>query len=83
MNIDIKVLDARMADALPAYATAGSAGLDLRACLDTALTLAPGACEMVGTGFAIHLADAGYAALILPARDWVTGMASCWAIWWV
>ena len=66
MNIDIKVLDARMADALPAYATAGSAGLDLRACLDTALTLAPGACEMVGTGFAIHLADAGYAALILP-----------------
>ncbi|MCB1977836.1 MAG: dUTP diphosphatase [Burkholderiaceae bacterium] len=66
MNIDIKVLDERMAAALPTYATPGSAGLDLRACLVDALTLAPGACEMVGTGLAIHLADAGYAALILP-----------------
>ncbi len=66
MNINIKVLDARMADFLPAYATAGSAGLDLRACLVDPLTLAPGACELIGTGLAIHLADAGYAALILP-----------------
>ena len=66
MNIDIKVLDARMAGCLPAYATPGSAGLDLRACLDVPLTLAPGACELVRTGLAIHLADAGFAALILP-----------------
>ena len=66
MNIDIKVLDARMAGCLPAYATPGSAGLDLRACLDAPLTLAPGACELVRTGLAIHLADAGFAALILP-----------------
>jgi len=66
MKIDIKVLDARMAGCLPAYATPGSAGLDLRACLDAPLTLAPGACELVRTGLAIHLADAGFAALILP-----------------
>lgn len=66
MNVDIKILDSRMADCLPAYATPGSAGLDLRACLDAPLTLAPGACELVRTGLAIHLEDAGYAALILP-----------------
>lgn len=66
MNIDVRVLDARMKDQLPHYATPGSAGLDLRACLDAPLTLAPGACELVGTGIAIHLADPGYAALILP-----------------
>ena len=66
MNIDIQVLDARMAASLPAYATSGSAGLDLRACLAQPLTLAPGACELVGTGLAIHIADPGFAALILP-----------------
>lgn len=66
MNIDVKVLDARMAGSLPAYATGGSAGLDLRACLAEPLTLAPGACELVGTGLAIHIADPGFAALILP-----------------
>ncbi len=66
MKIDVRVLDARMAGQLPAYATPGSAGLDLRACLDEPLTLAPGACELIGTGLAIHLADPGYAALILP-----------------
>ncbi|WP_225784914.1 dUTP diphosphatase [Xenophilus sp. Marseille-Q4582] len=66
MMIDVRVLDARMKDELPRYATPGSAGLDLRACLDAPLTLAPGACELVGTGLAIHLADPGYAALILP-----------------
>ncbi|WP_295538118.1 dUTP diphosphatase [uncultured Pseudacidovorax sp.] len=66
MKIDVRVLDARMAGQLPAYATPGSAGLDLRACLDAPLTLAPGACELIGTGLAIHLADPGYAALILP-----------------
>lgn len=55
-----------MADSLPTYATPGSAGLDLRACLDAPVTLAPNAWELIGTGIAIHLADPGYAALILP-----------------
>ena len=66
MHIDVKVLDPRLADQLPAYATPGSAGLDLRACLDAPLTLEPNAWKLVPTGFAIHLADPGYAALILP-----------------
>ena len=64
--IDIRVLDARMADHLPAYATAGSAGLDLRACLDAPLPLAPGATALISTGLAIHIADPSLAALILP-----------------
>ncbi len=66
MNIDIKILDARLRDQLPAYATPGSAGLDLRACLDTPLTLAPNAWQLVSTGMAMYLKDPGYAALILP-----------------
>ncbi len=66
MNLDIKILDARMADQLPGYATPGSAGLDLRACLDEPLLLAPNAWQLVPTGLAIHLKDPGYAALILP-----------------
>ncbi len=66
MQIDVKVLDARLAGQLPAYATPGSAGLDLRACLDAPLLLAPNAWQLVPTGFAIHLADPNYAALILP-----------------
>ena len=66
MFIDVKVLDPRLADQLPAYATPGSAGLDLRACLDAPLLLAPNAWQLVPTGFAIHLADPNYAALILP-----------------
>jgi len=66
MQIDVKVLDPRMAGQLPAYATSGSAGLDLRACLDAPLTLAPNAWQLVPTGLAIHLADPGYAAMILP-----------------
>ena len=64
--IDLKVLDPRMADRLPAYATAGSAGLDLRACLDAPLVLAPGAAELLPTGIAIHISDPGHAAMILP-----------------
>lgn len=55
-----------MADQLPAYATPGSAGLDLRACLDAPVTLEPNGWQLIGTGLAIHLADPGYAALILP-----------------
>ncbi|MEZ5649653.1 MAG: dUTP diphosphatase [Burkholderiaceae bacterium] len=66
MNVDLKILDARVADALPAYATIGSAGLDLRACLDESVTVRAGAAVMIGTGLAIHVADPGYAALILP-----------------
>ena len=66
MKIDVKIIDARMADQLPAYATPGSAGLDLRACLSKPLTLQPNAWQLVPTGIAIYLADPGFAALILP-----------------
>lgn len=66
MNVDLKILDARLRDNMPAYATPGSAGLDLRACLDAPLTLAPGEWQLVPTGMAIHLEDPGYAAMILP-----------------
>ena len=65
-TIDLKVLDRRMAEHLPAYATTGSAGLDLRACLDAAVTLAPGQTTLIPTGLAIHIGDAGLAAMILP-----------------
>ncbi len=66
MIIDLKIIDPRMADQLPAYATPGSAGLDLRACLDAPLTLEANAWKLVPTGIAIHLADPGFAAMILP-----------------
>ena len=66
MKLDVKVLDPRIASQMPAYATPGSAGLDLRACLDAPLTLAPNAWQLVPTGMAIYLKDPGYAALILP-----------------
>ncbi len=66
MKIDVKIVDARMADQLPAYATPGSAGLDLRACLDAPVTLQPNAWQLIPTGIAIHLDDANFAALILP-----------------
>ena len=65
-NIDCKILDARMKDFLPAYATPGSAGLDLRACIDHPITIEAGATVLIPTGLAIHLADPGYAAMILP-----------------
>ncbi len=66
MNLDVKILDPRLADQLPTYATPGSAGLDLRACLSEPLTLQPNAWQLVPTGMAMHLKDPGYAALILP-----------------
>jgi dUTP pyrophosphatase len=66
MNIDVKIIDPRMADQLPAYATPGSAGLDLRACLDGPLTLLPNAWQLVPTGIAIFLKDPNFAAMILP-----------------
>ena len=65
-TIDIKVLDARMAPHLPHYATPGSAGLDLRACLDAALTLMPGQTHLIPTGLSIHIGDPGLAAMLLP-----------------
>ncbi|GMV54441.1 MAG: deoxyuridine 5'-triphosphate nucleotidohydrolase [Betaproteobacteria bacterium] len=66
MKIDVRILDPRLHQVLPAYATAGAAGLDLRACVDAPLELAAGDVQLVPTGLAIHLADPGYAALILP-----------------
>jgi dUTP pyrophosphatase len=66
MKMDVKILDARLRDALPAYATPGSAGLDLRACIDAPIQLQPGETRLIPTGLAIHLADPGFAALILP-----------------
>jgi dUTP pyrophosphatase len=65
-TIDIKVLDARMAEHLPSYATPGSAGLDLRACLERPLVLEPGQSALVPTGLAMHIGDPGLAAMILP-----------------
>ena len=66
MQIDLRILDKRAADALPARATPGSAGVDLRALLDQPLALSPGETVLVHTGLAIHIKDPGYAALILP-----------------
>ena len=66
MKMDVKILDARLRDALPAYATPGSAGLDLRACIDAPIQLQPGETRLIPTGLAIHLADPGFAAMILP-----------------
>ena len=66
MKIDVKIIDPRLQDNLPHYATAGSAGLDLRACLVESLKLAPNAWQLVPTGIAIYLHNPGYAALILP-----------------
>ena len=65
-TIDVKVLDPRMAEQLPAYATPGSAGLDLRACLDAPLLLEPGQTQLIPTGLSIHIGDPGLAAVILP-----------------
>src|SRR6266540_5269423 len=65
-NIDLKILDERIRPHLPAYATAGSAGMDLRACIDAPIALAPGETQLIPTGVAIHVSDPGLAALILP-----------------
>lgn len=66
MKMDVKILDARLREQLPHYATPGAAGLDLRACIDAPVALVPGETRLIPTGLAIHLADPGYAALILP-----------------
>ena len=65
-TLQIKILDPRMKDMLPAYATPGSAGLDLRACIDKAIVIEAGATVLIPTGLAIHVADPGYCAMILP-----------------
>lgn len=65
-KIDLMILDARIKDQLPAYATPGAAGLDLRACIDQPIELKPGQTELIPTGMAIHIADNAYAAVILP-----------------
>jgi dUTP pyrophosphatase len=65
-TIDVRVLDARMSDFMPAYATPGSAGLDLRACVDAPLVLAPGQAQLIPTGLSIHIGDRGLCAMLLP-----------------
>jgi dUTP pyrophosphatase len=65
-DIDVRVLDSRLLEQMPKYATAGSAGLDLRACLDAPLALAAGEAQLIPTGLAIHIGDASLAAMILP-----------------
>ena len=66
LKVDLKLLDPRLHHHPPSYATPGSAGLDLRACIEHVLTLHPGQSELIPTGMAIHIADPGYAAMILP-----------------
>jgi len=65
-TIDLRILDPRIAPTLPAYATPGSAGLDLRACIDAPLVLQPGQAELVPTGLALHIGDPALAAMLLP-----------------
>jgi dUTP pyrophosphatase len=66
LNVELKILDHRLHNMMPAYATPGSAGLDLRACIEHTQTLHPGETTLIPTGMAIHLADPNYAAMILP-----------------
>jgi dUTP pyrophosphatase len=66
IRVQVRILDERMRDALPAYATAGSAGLDLRACVDQPIEIEPGQTVLIPTGLAVHIADPGYCALVLP-----------------
>lgn len=65
-RINVRILDARLKEQMPAYATTGSAGLDLRACIDQAMEVQPGQSELIPSGLAIHLADPGLAAVVLP-----------------
>jgi dUTP pyrophosphatase len=65
-TIDVRILDERLREMLPAYATPGAAGMDLRACVDAPMTIAPGETTLIATGISIHIGDPGYAALILP-----------------
>ncbi|WP_435628318.1 dUTP diphosphatase [Candidatus Ferrigenium straubiae] len=64
--VDVKILDSRLHESMPGYATSGSAGIDLRACIDRDMVIQPKQCELIPSGIAIHLRDPGYAAMILP-----------------
>ncbi|MFZ4498804.1 MAG: dUTP diphosphatase [Burkholderiales bacterium] len=66
MRVELRILDARLRASPPAYATAGAAGLDLRACIEAPMAIAPGTTQLIPTGMALHLADPGYAAMLLP-----------------
>lgn len=66
MRVALRILDTRLRQSPPAYATTGSAGLDLRACIEAPMPIAPGTTHLIPTGMAIHLADPGYAAVLLP-----------------
>ena len=66
LQVELKILDSRLNENMPAYATSGSAGLDLRACINEAITIKPGETTLIPTGMAIHLANPAYAAMILP-----------------
>ena len=66
MHVDVRILDARLRNQPPSYATLGAAGLDLRACIDASVVIEPGTTHLIKTGLAIHIADPGYAAMILP-----------------
>jgi len=66
LKVDLKILDDRLKELMPTYATPGSAGLDLRACVEHVAVLQPGETQLIPTGMAIHLSDPGYAAMILP-----------------
>lgn len=66
MRVELRILDARLRASPPSYATAGSAGLDLRACIEAPMAIAPGTTHLIPTGMALHLADPGYAAVLLP-----------------
>jgi dUTP pyrophosphatase len=79
MHIDVKIIDPRLSSQMPAYATPGSAGLDLRACLSEPLTLQPNAWQLVPTGMAIFLKDPAYAAMILP-RSGLHSPSSRWSV---
>jgi len=66
VRVDFRVLDARLRQMPPTYATAGSAGLDLRACIDAPMVIAPASTQLIPTGMALHISDRGYAAMVLP-----------------
>jgi dUTP pyrophosphatase len=76
-DLDIKIIDPRIKDHLPEYSTPGSAGLDLRACVDTEMSIEPGQTVLVPTGFAINIEDSNYAAVILPRSGTWTQTWNC------
>ena len=80
-SLDVRVLDPRLLSQLPEYATPGSAGLDLRACIDAPLVIKPGETVLVPSGIAIHLDDSRYAAMVLPRSGLGPSTGLSWEIW--